>query len=449
MGVKSFWFKSYSTLKARFVPISGTYPLGFRVGGQHIGIKEDPKSLDLALLVSDKPCSASALFTKNVFQAAPVIISERILSKSSSKIRAIVINSGCANAVTGQNGLLDAEAMAYSVDKLLFSENSTLVMSTGVIGQRLVIDKITKGIPNLHLNIGSTHKHWLACANAICTTDTFPKLRSSTFNLGGKEFRIAGIAKGAGMIHPNMATLLGFAATDASISPEAVKAIISYAVDKSFNSITVDGDTSTNDTVALLANGEGGGPVIHTNSPDFSMLKQIITGFFQELAQLVIRDGEGATKFVAITVQASFISIVLMSQDAKSADDAKKVASSIAKSPLVKTALFGQDANWGRILAAIGYAGVDVNPQTTSVSFLSTTGGCDLPLLENGEPVQVDESYASEILKEEDIEIKVSLGTNGGGSARMWTCDFSHEVFLEDKYHANIKYISINAEYRS
>ncbi|VVT54315.1 uncharacterized protein SAPINGB_P004014 [Magnusiomyces paraingens] len=420
--------------KSRFVPTSGVYPKGFRVGGYYSGVKKRPELLDLAAIVSDTPAAASAVFTTNVFKAAPVQISKKVLDETHGEgINAIIINSGCANAVTGEGGLEDATTMVQLVDKTLNKTApsgvlaNTLVMSTGVIGQRLKMDKIEAGIPELLTkHLGSDHESWIRGAKAICTTDTFPKLVSKEFSIGSNTYRIAGLAKGAGMIHPNMATLLGFFVTDAAVEPAALKSILKYAADRSFNAISVDGDTSTNDTIAALANGAAGGPIIAEGSEGYEILRDAITSFAISLAQLVVRDGEGATKFITIKIE-----------DAKTFEEAKKVASTIATSPLVKTAMFGKDANWGRILCATGYAGVEVDPTKTNVSFVPNDGSAELKLLVNGEPENVDEARASQLLDEEDVNIRVSLGTGGGHSTEFWTCDFSHE------------YVTINGDYRT
>lgn len=295
-------------------------------------------------------------------------------------------------------------------------------------------------MPTAFQRLGSSHEHWLACARAICTTDTFPKLRSRTFTLPsspGTEYRMAGMTKGAGMIHPNMATLLGMIATDASVAPALTTPLLRHAVDRSFNSVTIDGDTSTNDTVALLANGAAGGAdITDADSPDYAAFRTVLTDFATDLAKLVVRDGEGATKFVTIRVA-----------EAASEEAARRVASTIARSPLVKTALYGKDANWGRVLCATGYAlisepgspAVDVPeiiPESTNVSFVPADGSAELRLLVDGEPEMVDEARAAEILEFEDLEILVRLGT-GKEEARYWTCDYSHE------------YITINGDYRT
>lgn len=427
-------FRQVSTApsKSRFVPQDGDYPKDFKVAGLHCGIKKNGR-LDLSVVVSERSCNGAAVFTQNVFQAAPVTLSRRTIEDRSGRgLRAIVTNSGCANAVTGTGGMEDARKMTSVMDSLLEGStkdelSSTLVMSTGVIGQRLPLDRILSGIPKAYKARADNHDSWLECAKAFCTTDTFPKLMSRTIQFrGSPEYRIAGITKGAGMIHPNMATLLGFLATDAPIGQTAIKSMLKYAIDRSFNSISVDGDMSTNDTIVFLANGAAGGKEITEDSEEYIVLRDAITDFAIDLAKLVVRDGEGATKFVTIKVQ-----------DALTIDDARKVASTIATSALVKTALYGQDANWGRILCATGYSGVSVDPYKTNVSFVPTDGSSTLALLVNGEPENVDESRASEILAMEELEIEVSLGTGGGEEATYWTCDWSHE------------YITINSDYRS
>lgn len=304
-------------------------------------------------------------------------------------------------------------------------------MSTGVIGQQLPIQRILSGIPNAYSSLDSSHNSWLQTARAICTTDTFPKLASTTFTLPSSpsvKYSIAGMTKGAGMIHPNMATLLGIICIDAPIPVPVLQSLLTHAVDRSFNAISVDGDTSTNDTVALLANGAAGGsPITSLTSKDGQALTEILTSFTQQLAQLVVRDGEGATKFVRVRVVKS-----------PNYKDAKKIASTIARSPLVKTALYGKDANWGRILCAVGYtqglSDATVVPAKTSVSFVPTDGSAELKLLVAGEPETVDEGRAAKILEGEDLEIRVDLGggENGEGKeeASYWFCDFSHEYVV-------------------
>ncbi|KAL8861411.1 MAG: hypothetical protein Q9178_002284 [Gyalolechia marmorata] len=443
--------------KQKYVPTSGTYPKGFLATGIHVGVKPTNRQTpDLALLASENPCSGTAVFTKNKFQAAPVTLSRQVLERRSGEgIRAIIINSGCANAVTGKGGLDDASSMVRAVDACFQASpentpptqqgqasepdpSSTLVMSTGVIGQRLPISKILAAIPTAYSGLSATHTSWLLAARAICTTDTFPKLLSRTFTLPsspGTTYSLAGMTKGAGMIHPNMATLLGMLFTDAPIPAKTLQPLLTHAVDRSFNAISVDGDTSTNDTLAFLANGAAGGsPITSLTSEDGKAMTEIVTAFTQQLSQLVIRDGEGATKFVRVRVTNS-----------PSFADAHKIASTIARSPLVKTALYGKDANWGRILCAVGYTeGLSpgaVVPEKTSVSFVPTDGSEVLKLLVRGEPESVDEKRAANILENEDLEILVDLGGGESGTgteeASYWFCDFSHE------------YVTINGDYRT
>ncbi|KAH8830707.1 arginine biosynthesis bifunctional protein ARG7 [Flagelloscypha sp. PMI_526] len=387
----------------------------------------DPHALDLALIISttDKHPSAAA---------APVTQCQDALKENHGRARAIVVNSGCANAVTGR-------------EETSSKSSETLVMSTGVIGQQLPISKIVQGIQSqsstsIDRTLGSSFESWERAAQAFMTTDTFPKLRSRTFSISGNEYRLVGIDKGAGMIHPRMstlpvsplhATLLACVVTDAPVSPRALESALAYAVDRSFNSISVDGDMSTNDTILALANGAAapaGTPEIDWDSDlaGYLAFRDELTSFTIELAQLVVRDGEGATKFVSVTVK-----------NAESHIDAHTIASKISTSALVKTALYGEDANWGRILAAAGSVdlqGKPIDPSKVSVTFVPADNTAPLPVLVNGEPENVDEERASEILKAEDFSIVVDLRM-GSEIATYFTCDFSYE------------YVRINGDYRS
>lgn len=304
------------TLDPATAPTQPKFPHGFLATGLHCGVKKDRSKLDLAVIISDRPCSAAGCFTRNAFVAAPVTVSKDVLARQNGIARGLVVNSGCANAVTGAQGLEDARAMSDQLDSFLSASSSsdgtgTLVMSTGVIGQNLPIKKILQGIETSTATLGSNFSAWSDCARAFMTTDTFPKLRTRTIQLGGKEVRMVGIDKGAGMIHPNMgppgpphATMLGVIATDAAIEPASLQSALTHAVDRSFNSISVDGDMSTNDTVVVLANGASG---IHEISADktpaeYEQFRDELTDFAAELAQLIVRDGEGAEKFVRVTV---------------------------------------------------------------------------------------------------------------------------------------------------
>ncbi|KZT64489.1 putative glutamate N-acetyltransferase precursor [Daedalea quercina L-15889] len=456
----SAWKRFSSTITPRAAPPKAhhhapipdhAFPAGYALTGLHCGIKKTGgPDLAVILSTSPRPASAAACFTRNAFKAAPVVVSEQVLNNNGGRARALVINSGCANAVTGKQGMDDAWAMVRATDALLNppskGKSETLVMSTGVIGVNLPIAKIVAGIQSQSKQgktLGSTFDAWERAAKAFMTTDTFPKLRARTFTVNGKEYRLAGMDKGAGMIHPDMgpprssgqlhATLLGCILTDAAVSPPSLQSALTYAVDRSFNSISVDGDMSTNDTIVVLANGaatdgSGAQEIDEQRDPEaYATFRDALTSFATELAQLVVRDGEGATKFVTVSVDG-----------AATYEDARRIASQISTSALVKTALYGQDANWGRILAAAGAVplSVPLHPTRVNVLFIPTDGSPALPLLVNGEPETVDEIRAKEILSAEDLAIRVELGL-GEESAKYWTCDFSYE------------YVRINGDYRS
>ncbi|KAI9308205.1 ArgJ family protein [Cunninghamella echinulata] len=429
------WYSSnngnaYGHLSARkqsFIAKSGTYPLGFKASGVACGIKKNGNK-DVALVISEQPCSAAAVFTTNAFKAAPVLVSQATLKENQYQgIYGVVTNSGCANAVTGEQGIKNARQTQALLSDLLGHPNSVLTMSTGVIGQQLNMDKLSSGVKDAYQALSSDHDQgWFQAAEAYMTTDTFPKLCSGQFQLkNGSKFSMAGIAKGAGMIHPNMATLLGFVVTDAYVEPQLLKKTLQYAIDRSFNAISIDGDMSTNDTICALANGASGVRIESEQDDAYPLFRDNLTSFAAELAQLVVRDGEGATKFVTIHVKGG-----------ESFESAKKAASHISTSKLVKTALYGQDANWGRICASLGHSGISVDPSKVSVTFIPTDGSSSLPLMIKGEPEVVDEDRALEILKMEDLLIEVDLGL-GNSDAKFWTCDLSHE------------YVTINADYRS
>ncbi|KAG8966804.1 hypothetical protein FRC03_011327 [Tulasnella sp. 419] len=427
-----------------------SFPQGYLATGLHCGVKKikstsSPPPLDLGIVLSTSPrTSAAACFTKNAFKAAPVTVSTEVLAQTGGRARALVVNSGCANAVTGKQGLRDAWDMVRTTDALLAThgatnssgsmENQTLVMSTGVIGQLLPINTILSGIERASVSCGSQEAlgfaGWEKVAKAFMTTDTFPKLRARSFELNGTTVRIAGIDKGAGMIHPNMgppsaphATLLGLIATDAAINPKSLQSALTYAVERSFNSISVDGDMSTNDTIVAFANGAASGLENNEeideeqNPEEFRIFRNELTSFAVDLAKLVVRDGEGATKFVTVTVQG-----------APTFEDAHKIASTVSTSSLVKCALYGEDANWGRILCAVGYTtslSRPIDPTKISLSFIPSDGSEPLKLLTQGEPEIVDEVRAKVILEREELEIKVELGL-GSEIAQYFTCDLSH-----------------------
>lgn len=394
---------------------------GFLAAGVHCGLKSAGEK-DLALILSSVPCRAAGVFTANRVKAAPVLYDQEVLARNPHSLRAVVINSGCANACTGKRGLQDARKMAELAAKTLNLPKGelppVLVMSTGVIGKHLPMEKIAAGIEEASARLSPEGGH--DAARSIMTTDTRPKEAALRLELDGATFTIAGMAKGAGMIHPQMATMLSLIVTDAAISTGALQNALRQAVEVSFNMVTVDGDTSTNDTVLILANGLAGNPEIaRENSPGYRAFKDGLIQVATDLSKMIARDGEGATKFVEINVHGapSFVA-------------ARQAAKAIANSSLVKTALYGEDANWGRVLAAVGYSGVEIDPDRLALWF------GDLQLVKGGQPFNVDEARAKAILSHKDISITVDLGL-GPAQATVWTCDLSHE------------YVSINAHYRT
>lgn len=392
-----------------------TAPKGFKAAGIKAGLKKSGK-LDLAIIQSTVPASAAAVFTTNTMAAAPVIVSRLAVEKGTAS--AVVVNSGCANACTGPQGLADAKAMAHiAAEQLGIADTEVIVASTGIIGVNLPMDKIDAGIKKAVAELDE--KGYDSATTAIMTTDTFPKSCAYEFELGGVPVRIAGIAKGSGMIHPNMATMLCFVTTDAAVAPAILKKALTAAVDVSFNMISVDGDSSTNDMTSVLANGLAGNTRIDgIDSEDYAVFTAALTEVCIYLAKQVVHDGEGATKFLEITVQG-----------AENIADAKKATMAIAKSPLVKTAFFGQDANWGRILCAVGYSEAAADPEKISLAI------GDVTIVKAGIGVTVDEKALKAIMAEQDITVTVDLGL-GEAKATMWTCDFSYEyVKINGEYH--------------
>ncbi|WP_428845472.1 bifunctional glutamate N-acetyltransferase/amino-acid acetyltransferase ArgJ [Azotosporobacter soli] len=390
-------------------------PQGFYGGGVKAGIKKSGKE-DVAVLYSKVPANGAAVFTTNTMAAAPVVVSRRVVQNG--KVQAIVVNSGCANACTGVQGQVDAQAMAHQTAGLLnVAQDEVIVASTGVIGVPLPMGKISAGIKSAVEK--SSADGFEDVKLAMMTTDTFPKTCSVDFTLGGKPVRIAGLAKGSGMIHPNMATMLCFIMTDADIEADVLQTALKHAVDQSFHRITVDGDSSTNDMVAVLANALAGNAAItKAAGEDYGAFLKALTAVCIHLAKLVARDGEGATKFLEITVQG-----------ATSEADAHKAAMAIAKSPLVKTAFFGQDPNWGRILCAVGYSEAAADPEKVSL----TIGG--LPVVKEGQGVADQTGALKDVMAEHDINVVVDLGV-GSEAATVWTCDFSYEyVKINGEYH--------------
>jgi len=395
---------------------------GFRAIGVACGIKASGKP-DLALIVGAQPCTAAAVFTTNAFKAAPVLYDMALLERTGGKLQGVVINAGNANAVTGKQGLHDAEQMARLTEATCeLPADSIFVMSTGVIGQKLPMTAIENGIRMAGEAIRTERgQQGQDAAEAILTTDLVPKEAFVQTEIGGKPICIGGIAKGSGMIHPNMATLLSAVVTDVAIESEVLKAALTRAVSVSFNRITVDGDTSTNDTVLIMASGQAGNTPINTSQqPEFETFTAALTEVCVSLAKAIARDGEGATKLVEIIVRG-----------AATESEAEIAAKTVATSPLMKTALFGNDPNWGRALAAIGRSGANINPNRVSL-WLG-----EFQLVELGEPLNFDAHAVSNWLSNtSEIKLEANLGL-GQAEATVWTCDFSY------------KYVEINAEYHT
>ena len=399
---------------ASLAPIAGV-----ELGWAEAHIRK-PNRKDL-LLVRLAPGSAVAgVFTRNRFCAAPVLVCREHLAAGAS-IRALVVNTGNANAGTGEAGLAHAHATCGAVARIVgCAPNQVLPFSTGVIMEPLPIERVIAGLPQAAARL--TPAHWGDAAQAIMTTDTLPKAASRSVVVGAAPVSITGIAKGAGMIRPNMATMLGFVATDAAMAPELLRAMTRRVADASFNRITIDGDTSTNDSFILIATGKAVMPRIEReDDPRCAALESALAAVAQQLAQAIVRDGEGATKFIEITVE-----------QAASSDEAARVAYAIAHSPLVKTAFFASDPNLGRILAAVGYAGIEDLDQTSVQLYLN-----DVWVARNGgRHPDYREEDGQRVMRAAEIGVRVQLG-RGPASTTVWTCDLSHE------------YVSINADYRS
>ncbi|RME74789.1 MAG: bifunctional glutamate N-acetyltransferase/amino-acid acetyltransferase ArgJ [Chloroflexi bacterium] len=394
---------------------------GFKAVGVACGLKQSGQP-DLALVLADRDCSAAAVFTTNAFKAAPVLYDTALLRRNGGRLRAVLVNAGNANAVTGEQGLRDAEAMARLAETTgHLPPDSVFVMSTGVIGHHLPMDRVRRGIALAWEAVQSeAGERGLNAAQAIMTTDLVPKQAFRQVGIGGRQVSIGGIAKGSGMIHPNMATMLAVLVTDAVIAPPVLADTLRRVVSQTFNRITVDGDTSTNDTVVILANGAAGGETLLPDTPALAEFEQALTGVCTDLARAIARDGEGATKLVEVQVLG-----------AASPAEAEAAAKTVATSPLVKTALFGNDPNWGRVLAAVGRSGIQVDPARVSLRL------GDFLLVQSGEPVAFDAPAVSRWLSQQtEVSVQVDLGL-GNGSATVWTCDLSY------------RYVEINAEYHT
>lgn len=396
-------------------------PKGFYAAGKATGLKRKRK--DMSLIYSEKPCNVAAVFTTNKVKASSVLHNMALYEKG-LKARAIIVNSGNANACTGEQGLKNTDEMAAETARCLaLKPDDVYVNSTGVIGVQLPMDKIIKGIREVSLALDDDIVSGVNCAEGILTTDTFIKDKSVEIIIDDKKVRIGGIAKGSGMIHPNMATMLSFITTDVNIDDKTFKDLLKEIADDTYNMISVDGDTSTNDSVIALANGMAGNEVLTKDHKDYHVFKDALMFVCKHLATQIVKDGEGATKFLAVNVL-----------NAKTKDDAKKIAKSIIGSSLVKTAFFGEDANWGRVLCAAGYSGVDFDPNIVTLSFKSVKG--EIELYKDGVALEFDEDKALEILQQVEIEIDINMNC-GKENATAWGCDLSYE------------YVKINGEYRS
>ncbi|MDR0401055.1 MAG: bifunctional glutamate N-acetyltransferase/amino-acid acetyltransferase ArgJ [Treponema sp.] len=399
-------------------------PRGFRAGGIWCGIKEGSRKRDLALIYSEKPCTAAALFTANRVQAAPVLISRKHLA--GGILRAVIANSGNANACTGEPGLAAARRMAeLAAGEFAINPREVAVASTGVIGVPLPIAAIESSVSSLADSLRSDAAGHEAALEAIMTTDTRKKGGALEFELEGDgSLRIGAMAKGSGMIHPNLATMLCFITTDAAISRELLDQALRRAAGRSFNRVTVDGDTSTNDTVIIMANGEAGNAPIEAEGPAYARFAEALEALCVKLARAMARDGEGATRLMTVDLKG-----------ARDEESAEILAKAVASSSLVKAACFGADANWGRVLCALGYAGVDFDPAAVAVRFASAAG--EITVCKAGLPVPFSEEEAKRILSQDEIEIRVDLAGGGPGAATVWGCDLSYD------------YVKINGDYRS
>lgn len=393
-----------------------TTPQGFSAAGVAAKVRKNGRR-DVAVLYSATPATAAAVYTQNQVKAAPVLVTQEHLALG-HQIRAIVVNSGIANACTGEQGLQDAKAMAELTGGALgIPTEHVAVASTGLIGEYLPMDRIALGIKKAASALSPEGGR--DAAEAILTTDTIAKELAVKFTLSGKEVVIGGMAKGSGMIHPNMATMLAFITTDANIEQQALAHALHWAADRSFNMITVDGDTSTNDMAVVLANGQAGNPSLSERDAEFVLFREALALVCTALAKMIARDGEGATKFLEVQIKG-----------AACEDDARRIARAVAGSNLVKTAISGEDPNWGRILSAAGASGISFDPNRADV-YLG-----DLQVAVHGQGIPFDEERAGSILQEHDILITVDLH-QGEAVGKAWGCDLSYE------------YVRINADYRT
>ena len=389
---------------------------GFRAAGVAAEVKYKGRN-DVALIVADEPCAAAALFTTNKVAAAPVVYDRSVIK--GGRIQAILANSGCANACTGEQGLADARLSALvTAGELGIDPHHVLVASTGVIGRRLPMDRRLAGMKLAKKALGRTAAHGLDAEKAIMTTDTRPKQACATTTVGGKKVVVGGMSKGSGMIEPNMATMLGFVTTDAAVSPRMLKRALQLAVGKSFNRLVVDGDESTNDSVFLLASGKAGNREIDKPGKDFDAFLEALESVCVSLARQMATDGEGATKFVTVTVKG-----------AKTERDAERAARAVAKSPLAKTSWFGKDPNWGRVLAAVGYSGAEVSDMQAEVFYDRAWAFRRGQIADEAQLARL-----AKVMEKDEFTVTVDLHL-GKYESSIYTCDFS------------LDYVHINADY--
>ncbi len=397
-----------------------TSPKGFNAYGDATGLKKNGNK-DMAVIVSEKMCNAAGCFTTNVVKAAPVLWDMETVK---NQVKGIVVNSGNANACTGQQGLDDAKATAQKLADLTNTKaENILVCSTGVIGVNLPMDIILNGIEKVYSGLGSSYESGVAASEAIMTTDTYAKTVAVEVEIKGKTVTIGGMCKGSGMINPNMATMLCFITTDCAITTEMLNKALKPSVEDSFNMISVDGDMSTNDTVLTIANGMAENEVIDKEDEDFEKFKEALFFINKKLAISCADDGEGATKLIEAHATGC-----------KTKEDARKMALSVVSSSLLKAAIFGEDANWGRVLCAMGYSGAEFNPMAVTIEFRSDKG--TIRLMDKGTPIVFDEDLASTILSEHKIYIDMML-EEGNEEATAWGCDLTYD------------YVKINGDYRS
>ena len=385
---------------------------GFKAAGLHVGVKTHAEwKKDVALIVSDADCAASAVFTKNVVKAAPVRVDLKHLEDG--RARAVIANSGNANACAPQ-GEENAERMCAAAAKAIGCRpEDVLVSSTGVIGQRINVEVIENAVPELYAALERSDEASDAAGHAIMTTDTVKKEVAVETTVGGKTVRMGGIAKGSGMIHPNMGTMLCFLTTDCAISPEMIKTALLETVNVSFNRISVDGDTSTNDTCCVLANGLAGNELITAKGPDYEAFVEALKALCVELAKKMASDGEGARHLITCTVTGG-----------KTEKSAETIAKSVISSTLTKAAIFGADANWGRVLCAMGYSGEEFDPDKVTVCFASAAG--TIQVCAKGRGLDFDEDMAKKILSEHDVEINITM-EEGSASCTCWGCDITYD----------------------